>query len=238
MNPLEQVRIEKAAADCGFELTATRNEKGALELRSVRFPEVVEVGVSGDGRYLVSFPAELKGLIGPPHTAEIDSVDELYKVLQQVAVTARNLPNRIADKFREKVSTMPTSTEAERLVVQRVGQNLFREALIDYWLGCCAVTGLAVVPLLRASHIKPWSKCDSDDERLDVFNGLLLAPHLDALFDGGWISFSATGDILISKQLAHVDRTKLGLTLDLRLNGLSHAHQGYLEFHRANELKQ
>lgn len=38
--------------------------------------------------------------------------------------------------------------------------------------------------LLRASHAKPW-KDSSDAEHLDVYNGLLLAVHLDALFDRG-----------------------------------------------------
>jgi len=50
------------------------------------------------------------------------------------------------------------------------------------------VTGLAMSKLLRASHIKPWAACAADAERLDVYNGLLLAPHLDALFDAGLIS--------------------------------------------------
>ncbi|WP_288108595.1 hypothetical protein [Limnobacter sp.] len=99
----------------------------------------------------MSFPAKLKGLTGPFHTIEIDNVDELYKVLQQLAVTARNLPNRIADKFRESVSTMPKSTEAERLVVQRVGQNLFREALIDYWHGSGTITIAEVDEELKAA---------------------------------------------------------------------------------------
>ena len=78
-------------------------------------------------------------------------------------------------RFREQSRTLPEVTEALRLVVQRIGQDLFRAAVVDYWQGRCGVTGLDVVPLLRASHIKPWSKCATDEERLDVFNGLLLA---------------------------------------------------------------
>lgn len=58
-----------------------------------------------------------------------------------------------------------------------------RVALLDFWQGRCCVTGLDVAELLRASHIKPWARCESDDERLDVFNGLLLSPTMDALFD-------------------------------------------------------
>lgn len=46
MTPLEPIRIEKAAADCGFEREAAPNEQGQLELRSATFPEVVSVQVS------------------------------------------------------------------------------------------------------------------------------------------------------------------------------------------------
>ncbi len=90
---------------------------------------------------------------------------------------------------------MPCSTEAERLVVQRVGQDLFRAALLDFWQGRCCATGLAIPELLRASHIKPWAVCADDNERLDVYNGLLLAPHLDALFDAGLMTVADDGDL-------------------------------------------
>lgn len=42
MNPLDRVRLQKAAADCGFEMTATDRDEG-LDLRSAHFPEIVHV---------------------------------------------------------------------------------------------------------------------------------------------------------------------------------------------------
>ncbi len=56
---------------------------------------------------------------------------------------------------------------------------------------------------LLASHIEPWAACETDAERLDVYNGLLLAPHLDAAFDQGFISFAADGELMVSPQLDH-----------------------------------
>ena len=55
------------------------------------------------------------------------------------------------------------------MVRQRVGQNKFRDAMLDYWGGACAVTGVAIPEVLRASHAKPWAECGTDAERLDVF---------------------------------------------------------------------
>jgi putative restriction endonuclease len=88
---------------------------------------------------------------------------------------------------------------------------VFREALLSYWGGRCAVTGVTEPRLLRASHIKPWAKCETDAERLDVYNGLLLAAHLDAAFDVGLISFSDEGAILFSSQFTQADRSALGI---------------------------
>jgi predicted restriction endonuclease len=113
-----------------------------------------------------------------------------------------------------------------------VGQQLFRDALIDYWGGRCSVTSLSIVPLLRASHIRPWAQCASDDERLDVFNGLLLAPHLDALFDDGWIGFNQAGEIILSQHLDEASREKLNVTAELRLAWVAPEHEAYLTYHR------
>ena len=128
---------------------------------------------------------------------------------------------------------MPRATEAERLVVQRVGQDVFRTGLMEYWDGKCAITGLAVPELLRASHIKPWADCETDEERLDVFNGLLLAPHLDAAFDVGLLTVDDNGMVLISPILAGSSRGLLGLDRELRVLGLAAAHHVYLRWHRA-----
>ena len=238
MTPLERIRIEKAAADCGFEREAVLSEHGQLELRSATFPEIVWVRVVTPFGYQLtaSLPSLLTTGSGGGELL-VEGIEQLYRALQQAAATARTMPNRVADQFRAKTQALPKTTEAERLVVQRVGQDLFRSALLDYWQGRCCVTGLAMPSLLRAAHIKPWAKCASDNERLDVFNGLLLAPHLDALFDGGWISFSDQGGMLVSKQLSAAARAQLGIIPGWSIQGLKSAHMGYLAHHREHEFR-
>ncbi|MCY1281376.1 hypothetical protein D9M69_455640 [compost metagenome] len=236
MTPLERLRLEKAAADCGFERTPVLLN-GGMELRSAQFPEAIFVHAEG-GRFRVSASAVvlLDGADGG--AVSVADLDQLYATLQRASAIARTRPNRVADQFRREKLRLPQTTEAERLVVQRVGQELFRNALMDYWQGRCCVTGLAVPPLLRASHIKPWAKCQSDDERLDVFNGLLLAPHIDALFDGGWISFSDKGVLLVSEVLPAAARTQLGVSSEWTIRNLKPAHIPYLTFHRTNEVRK
>ena len=135
--------------------------------------------------------------------------------------------------FRSSIGT----TEREATVRQRVGQNLFREGLMALWGGRCAVTGLEIPELLRASHAKPWAECASDAERLDVFNGFLLSANLDVLFDSFLVSFTEAGELLVSKVIPPSDQQKLGLTDGLCLRWISAQHCRYLDFHRQRFLQ-
>jgi putative restriction endonuclease len=117
--------------------------------------------------------------------------------------------------------------------VQRVGQGIFRAGLLDYWEGRCAVTGLAVPELPRTSHIKAWSAAPTPSgSTLDVYDGLLLAPHLDAAFDKGFITVADEGAIVVPQGMAAADRAIMGLDRPLRVRGLTDGHRAYLQWHR------
>ncbi len=232
MTPLERTRIEKAAADCGFELTPIEDERG-LVFRSAQFPEWVAVKVSSvDGFLLSTERGHFLGAADDQTGVMFQGYGALYAGLQMAATRARIWPNRVAELYRARTALLPRGTEVERLVIQRIGQNIFRDSLIDYWQGRCCATSLAVTELLRASHIKPWASCDTDEERLDVFNGLLLSPHVDALFDGGWMTFSDAGEAIFSSQLTAAALLALGIDLAMRVDGLRSEHRRYLAFHR------
>ncbi len=123
--------------------------------------------------------------------------------------------NALVGRFEQAVVAI-SATEREATVRQRVGQSLFREGLMALWGGRCAITGLDVPELLRASHAKPWA--DSNDfERLDVYNGLLLAAHWDAAFDAGLVTVSPDGVVVASPALSDAARGVLGFTDTLQL---------------------
>jgi hypothetical protein len=121
-------------------------------------------------------------------------------------------------------------TERRSLILARLGQGQFRADLIRLWQGC-AVTGCRAIEVLLASHIKPWKKCSSRDERLNVFNGLLLMPNLDALFDKALISFDHKGQILISKLLPKEHWESLKVSKQMKFS-IKPQHQPYLSYHR------
>ncbi len=116
----------------------------------------------------------------------------------------------------------------------RVGQEIYRERLLDRWGGACAVTGLAEPELLRASHAKPWSVAN-DRERLDPANGLPLIPNLDMLFDAGYIAFDDSGIGLFSSRLSASARVAFGISDQLHLVRPPHPDERiYLAWHRQN----
>jgi hypothetical protein len=125
----------------------------------------------------------------------------------------------------------PQSTTREASIQVRRGQALFRSRVLQYWGGRCAVTGCAITGILVASHIKPWA-ISTNVERLDGFNGLLLTPNLDKLFDTYMISFDGSGELLVSQKLPIEEQTKLGLVSGMRLQRLHERHRPYLEAHR------
>uniref|UniRef100_UPI00334180EF HNH endonuclease n=1 Tax=Castellaniella defragrans TaxID=75697 RepID=UPI00334180EF len=125
-----------------------------------------------------------------------------------------------------------SETERARLVYSRIGQGQYRRGLIDIWKGRCAVTELALEAALIASHAKAW-KQSSNEERLDPFNGLLLAATVDKLFDRGLISFADDGAMLLSSLVSTVDLKAIGLSANARLSSLlDDRHKPYLRAHR------
>lgn len=122
-----------------------------------------------------------------------------------------------------------TETERESIVKARIGQGEFREALLALW-GGCSVTRITRADLVRASHIKPWRYC-TNAERLNRFNGLLLLPQYDHLFDRGYITFDDRGKLEPSPAIRALSPERLGIDLSSRIAGIQSEHLPFLEYH-------
>ena len=121
-------------------------------------------------------------------------------------------------------------TEKEQLISARIGQGNYRNKLINLWKKC-AVSKCEMTELLIASHIKPWSK-STNIEKLDPYNGLLLLPNYDKLFDKGLISFEDNGKIIISPLIKEEEYKVLGISPNDELFKVYDENKPYLEEHR------
>lgn len=250
LSPATITRLEKAAVDNGFDLELPRRGDW-LGFASTQAPLRLWLSTFGDALFLAAFSqlhvaralADHGTPIAsplPPGAAagrSVADIPALHRLVRRAFQLSRTLPDELLHAFQTRAAALPRTTEAERLTVQRVGQDLFRGGLLEYWDSRCAITGLAVAELLRASHIKPWADCAADAERLDVFNGILLAPHLDAAFDRGFITLADDGAVIVSSALPEPDRRILGLDAPLRIRSLHEGHRAYLPWHRERVFK-
>lgn len=126
---------------------------------------------------------------------------------------------------------IPDPTSRLAIIEARVGQGVFRENVLETWGQRCAVTGMAIRELLRASHIKPW-RAANNRERLDPRNGLALSPNYDAAFDRGIVSFGDDGRVLLGTTATRRDIEKLGFREEHRLERITDGHRAFLRYHQ------
>lgn len=238
--------VRKAAREAGFDMLS--DQAGAVFGESSHAPEKCVVWAETETGFVVGLT-----MANVVHALEADygtaiplislrdapllfaggfwvaDIPKLEALLKRAWVLSRTLPNALVGRFEQAVIAI-SSTEREATVRQRVGQNMFREGLMALWGGRCAITGLDVPELLRASHAKPWA--DSNDvERLDVYNGLLLAAHWDAAFDAGLVTVLPDGTVSASPRLSEAARRVL-CVLDAPRLKLQPQHDAYLAWHR------
>ena len=162
--------------------------------------------------------------------------DETIEKANRLLKNRQNSIVEIEPNILEQIKKIENNNELRKnektaLVKIRLGQSNYRKKLIEYWGKSC-VTKLEIQELLIASHIKPFSECNNN-EKYDLFNGLLLTPNYDKLFDKFLISFDYSGKILISSILEKSDLEKLGISQEDKLNSekISKNHFEYLKYH-------
>lgn len=243
---LERAGLRKIATDCGFDVLEDGTDWVAAA--STQAPLRAWVGVSMDGPVLglsmrsvlaelSATPIPVSAVPGVPAAGWIQCADlgSLDRSLLRAWSLSRALPNQLEVRYKERLSAL-SATEREATVRQRIGQDMFREGLMTLWRGQCAISGLNVPQLLRASHAKPWA-ASTDAERLDVYNGLLLAAHLDAAFDCGLITVAVDGSIGLSPHLP-VEAVSLFRLEAVAKVHLSPRHEPYLAWHQEHVFRR
>lgn len=197
---------------------------------------------TGDGLqivYLTSIPAPLAGVL-----LQLAGLQEAELTLQRAELLGKQhefsgavITEQVEGLQVAELLDAPSlsKTEKETLILARRGQGQFRDAVL-HLEPRCRVTHVADEVHLVASHIRPWRACQTPAQRLDGNNGLALAPHVDHLFDKGFISFTDSGTILTSPLLSggvlgafHIDASK-------QVGTFRDAQCQYLRYHREHRL--
>lgn len=140
-------------------------------------------------------------------------------------------------KEKEEVENLQEGEEKKVLSNARIGQGKYREELLKL-CPFCPVTLISDDRLLIASHIKPWAK-STVFERTDPFNGFMLTPTFDFLFDRGFLSFTDDKKSLLSPFLSKMTYSKIGVSEGKTFNHLpTEGREKYLEYHRNEILKR
>lgn len=137
-----------------------------------------------------------------------------------------------------KKDTKIDTTEKETIVRARKGQGKFRNEVILLHKKC-PFTGVENPKFLKAGHLKPWSKCDSNSERIDPLNGLALTPNADLLVDQGLITFNEEGSALFSPDLIFDDLKSMGIDPggEYNIRIINDDHRAYIIYHRTKVAK-
>lgn len=169
---------------------------------------------------------------------------KLYRSsLNKIAMLAPDEGDFFRHHFASSVGFSPTedledirrdgsvdATTREALIQARLGQGLFRAALLKKWNGRCSVTACSVPQVLRASHIKPW-RLATNVERLNPDNGLLLIAQLDAMFDAGYVTFDDEGILVASTKWPLDEDTYIPSAARLA-SAPNRVQRAFLDFHR------
>ncbi|HEY6358470.1 MAG TPA: HNH endonuclease [Vicinamibacterales bacterium] len=181
----------------------------------------------GDGMqsvYLAEVPELMAAVL-------IDAIGQEYFEALATLTGFPSAPD--VEDTEEPVPEGPAGTTfKEQLTKARRGQGVFR-ANVMLIEERCRVTGVSDPKHLRASHIKPW-RTASNDERLKGQNGLMLSPHIDHLFDQGYLSFSPSERLLIVPEVRIELLDKWGIDADRAVGSFSREQQAFLEYHRAH----
>ncbi len=240
--PSLRSELEEAAFNHGYRRSTGEADGWLYFASDVDVPGEIGLAVTDGGKMWflavshVGVAAELEGLASAPVPPGMcaafgfDQQGEMRAALHRAYGLACSLPTAPLYEYQAEVAGLG-DTETERLTKQRVGQQIFRRALIQYWDGRCPLTGIVEPQMLRASHILPWAACSADAERLDVHNGLLLAAHWDAAFDTGLLTFRDDGAPLLKPQLCAATLAALRPAEASPLS-LTDEHRRYLTHHR------
>ncbi len=199
-----------------------------LPYLSDKYAPIQKNGNGNQGCYLASISPELAEVLFELSNTSID------QYVGSVIDDAWQEEERIAQTIEQDTSI--DQTTKKQLVDSRRGQGKYRRNLALFEKQC-RVTGITDKRFLIASHSKPWRK-SSNNEKLDGNNGFFFSPHVDKLYDNGWMTFEVNGDAVFADNTIVDALKQWDIKLPINIGELNDEQQSYLAYHREHVFKQ
>lgn len=192
-----------------------------------RYSPLQKNGDGNQGCYL----AGISDVLGHVMMALLD-MQQVHELDQPPRYLIDHEPNDqvLDDIHRVEADESIPETQRLQLAKARVGQGFFRKQVI-LLNPACRVTGVTDTRLLIASHIKPWREANNA-ERLSGYNGLLLSPHVDALFDEQFITFEDNGQMRVHPSLSRDVLDRWSIDPDKKVERFRPEQARFLKHHR------
>lgn len=193
---------------------SSKNHPDVIKIANLigRSPSAVNMKIGNFG----SFDPTLreKGIVGLINASKLDKQiwDEFHEKWDELSYESEKL---LEDKYLCKPDELgnsndihPDGYDREVSRKERVNQNFFRGAVLSSYDSKCCITGLPIVSLLIASHIKPWCDC-SPSEKTNPRNGLCLNALYDKAYDAGFITVTTDYRVKVSPCIREKYDTKI-----------------------------
>jgi putative restriction endonuclease len=125
------------------------------------------------------------------------SVGEGRRIWEECVARAASRETAATEKEPVVVREESPRYGSPQLVRPRLGQGIFRVAVMDAYSRACAITQEHSLPALEASHIQPYAKNGPHEVR----NGVLLRADLHRLFDQGYVTITPQYRLEVSPRL-------------------------------------
>ncbi|WP_020606400.1 HNH endonuclease [Spirosoma spitsbergense] len=199
------------ACNLYFKTPYGRMHGGNLDIQELA--KIVDRKPGGVGRKLQNIASldpvqQARGIKGLSHASNLDReiFNEFVNDWESLALESERI---LAEKqhvtleekieFEESEWQSKNGKDVMRTVKTRIGQGFFRSAVLTNFDSRCAISGINIPEMLRASHIVPWAK--DEKARVNPENGLCLSALYDAAFDKGFIGVNTNYRIILAEKM-------------------------------------
>ncbi|RRB11405.1 HNH endonuclease [Larkinella knui] len=151
---------------------------------------------------------QVRGIKGLTHVSKLDEEifnefvnnwEDLAFESERILAEKQHISLEKKVEIEEHKWQSRSGSNVMRSVKVRVGQSFFRDIVLNNFDSKCAISGINIPSMLRASHIVPWSK--NEHARVNPENGLCLSALYDVAFDQGFIGVDTEYKIVLAQKL-------------------------------------